>query len=107
MSLIPRLILPAVLFLLVASPGCKSTPADTATFRALDLAWKQVGPEYRRYVLSDPALSDETKVTRTRTADLIDKALATALESAPPAPEPVPAPPPVPAPIPTTGPVIQ
>ena len=84
--------------------GCRSTPADTATFRALDLAWKQVGTEYRAYVLADPALSPDTKVTRTRTADLIDKALAEALKDAPP---PVPVPPPAPAPEPTKPPVVQ
>jgi hypothetical protein len=46
-----------VLGLIVLVPSCETTPADQATFQALNHVWtERIAPRYRAYLDADPSL---------------------------------------------------
>ena len=68
-----RLLIACVLLFALSSCSLNSQFVD-----AVDGAWAVIGPRYCEYVQADPALSDEDKVTRLRTAQLLTEVIAEA-----------------------------
>jgi hypothetical protein len=56
--------------------GCQSTPADKMAFKALNVSWIDIGPEYSAYVSEDPKLTLDQKAQRTRLVVDISRLLA-------------------------------
>ena len=54
---------------------CSCCP-QTATIDSARATWAVIGPEYTAYVTADPVISEATKTTRLRTAELFTKLLA-------------------------------
>lgn len=57
---------------------CASCSLNSQFVSAVDGAWDVIGPEYTAYVAADPALDDDTKATRIRTAQLLTELIAEA-----------------------------
>ena len=63
-----KIVYVVVLALCVA--GCT---VDQQFVASVDSAWQVIGPRYVDYVDADPALDDQSKETRVRTAELLTR----------------------------------